>query len=214
MLIAAISDTHGYHSQLMLPQADVYVIAGDFTQRGNVQEIAAFNYWLSTIPAKHKIVIAGNHDFYFQRDRWTARSLLTNAIYLQDSEWIIDDIKFYGSPWQPRYFDWAFNLDRGEPLRKVWAQIPEDTDVLITHGPPKGFLDENTRDIEKCGCEDLLNRMLQLNIQAHVFGHIHEHGGCRTALTLPSGNTTMLYNVAMSPIIPTVTLFEVFPREE
>ncbi len=212
MLIAAVSDTHGYHNHLELPQADVFIYAGDFSQRGNLVELQSFNYWLSLVPCKYKIVIAGNHDRFVQRNSSVARATITNATYLENSSVTLDGIKFYGSPYTPLFYDWAFMLERGEPLRQIWAKIPEDTDILITHGPPKDHLDENIHG-EKCGCEELLDRILRLQLQAHIFGHIHEQGGCRTSINLPTGNNVMLYNVSMSPIVPSCTLLEVFPRE-
>jgi len=89
---------------------------------------------------------------------------------------IIEGVKFYGSPWQPRFFDWAFNLDRGEEIKKKWDLIPMDTDVLITHGPPYGILDL-THEGEKVGCEELMKAVLRVQPKIHIFGHIHEAYG-------------------------------------
>ena len=93
------------------------------------------------MPHPDKIVIAGNHDFCFERDPRHCVRLLTNAVYLQDSAVVVRGLKFCGSPWQPWFCDWAFNLRRGQPLREKWDLIPSDTDVLITHGPPQGIND-------------------------------------------------------------------------
>ena len=102
-----------------------------------------------------------------------ARSWITNAHYLCDESLTLDGVKFYGSPWQPRFFDWAFNKDRGAPLKAIWDKIPLDTDVLITHGPPHGILDL-TFDKIKAGCEELLLAVQRIKPKVHVFGHIHE----------------------------------------
>jgi Icc-related predicted phosphoesterase len=126
-----------------------------------------------------------------------------HAIYLQDEPVEIEGLKFYGSPWQPWFLDWAFNLERGESLRKVWARIPEDTDVLVTHGPPHGILDRTTRG-EPVGCEDLRARVEELRTPLHLFGHIHEgYGTERRGQTLfvNASSCTVSYRPLQAPVI-------------
>jgi Icc-related predicted phosphoesterase len=176
MKIVAISDTHGLHWSLNIPDGDVLVHAGDLTDRGIMQEVEDFNTFLGTLPHPHKIVIAGNHDFCFEDYRMDCEDVLTNSIYLQDQEVIIDGVKYYGSPWQPWFYDWAFNLERGPEIRAKWDLIPEDTDVLITHGPPFGIGDLTTRG-ENTGCQDLLKVVERIKPAVHIFGHIHEGFG-------------------------------------
>lgn len=176
MRIVAMADTHGYHDQLVVPDGDILIHAGDITQRGSLAELARFNQLLARLPHRHKLVIASNHDFCFQDQPEAARKLLTAATYLQDDAVEVDGLRCYGSPWQPWFFDWAFNLPRGEQLAERWSRIPEDTDVLITHGPPLGFGDWVARG-ERVGCEDLLRRIEELSLRLHVFGHIHEGRG-------------------------------------
>jgi predicted phosphohydrolase len=130
MRLVLISDTHQRHDQLTVPDGDVLVHAGDFSTRGGVEEVARFNAWLGTLKHKHKVVIAGNHDFLFEREPTLARSMLTNVTYLEDSGVTIEGLRFWGSPWQPRFFDWAFNLERGAPLTEKWNLIPTGVDVL------------------------------------------------------------------------------------
>lgn len=176
MRIVCISDTHTYHRKIQLPDGDVLIHAGDSTSRGYTHELEALDKWFGTLPHKHKILIAGNHDFAFEVDKF-ARNLITNATYLEDEELVIDGIKFWGSPWQPRFFNWAFNLDRGSPLKAKWDLIPQDTNVLITHGPPFGILDLTARG-EPVGCEALRPKVFSLPVlKLHVFGHIHESYG-------------------------------------
>jgi predicted phosphodiesterase len=174
MRLVMISDTHGRHADLTIPDGDVLVHAGDFTRhrRDQYQDTTDFSDWLGSLPHAHKIVIAGNHDVGFERQPEILPGLLKHCLYLQDKAALVMGFKFYGSPWQPRFFDWAFNLERGEPLRRVWARIPTDTDVLITHTPPMGILDRNEYD-ERFGCADLLARVRGLAPQVHVFGHAH-----------------------------------------
>ena len=176
MKFTVISDTHRKHHDVEMGSGDVLLHCGDFSGRGTLAEVTEFNTWLGNLDYTHKIIIAGNHDFLFERDPVLARSLITNAIYLEDESVEIEGVKIYGSPWQPWFYDWAFNLKRGAALAEKWALIPEDTDILITHGPPMGIGDI-TSEGEHAGCEDLLKRIHELNIKYHCFGHIHEDYG-------------------------------------
>ncbi len=176
MKLVIISDTHGFHREVTVPAGDVLIHCGDITKRGNIAELDDFNEWLGELPFKHRLVIAGNHDWCFEKAREASEAKLTNAIYLQDSEAVIDHVKFYGSPWQPRFYDWAFNLDRGLALKEKWDLIPKNTDVLITHGPPKYTLDINSGD-SYTGCADLNTAVFGIAPLVHCFGHIHEAYG-------------------------------------
>lgn len=174
--IVCLSDTHNYHEQIRVPDGDILIHAGDATGRGTITEIEEFNFWFAKLPHEHKILIAGNHDWLFEISNAAARRLLDDSIiYLEDSAVEIGDLKIYGSPWQPRFYDWAFNLMRGAELAEKWRLIPADTDVLITHGPPNGILDEVSRQyfVENTGCEELRKRVEVVRPKLHVFGHIH-----------------------------------------
>lgn len=180
MRLVCVSDTHSLHWQIPnIPDGDVLIHAGDSLGQGTLENIAELNEWLGTFPHRHKIVIAGNHDWAFQETPETAREALSNAIYLEDSGVEIDGLRFWGSPWTPTFMDWAFILDRGKPLYQTWKSIPDNTDVLITHGPPKGIGDLATLGFrcQNVGCIDLLRRIDQLKLKAHIFGHIHEGYG-------------------------------------
>ena len=171
--IVCLSDTHNCTHEIEVPDGDILIHAGDATIRGTVDEVAAFNRWFKRLPHKYKIFVAGNHDWLFELDNEQARSLLDpTIIYLQDSSVEIDGVSIYGSPWQPRFFDWAFNLDRGEQMAEKWAMIPDEIDILITHGPPHGILDR-TPNGDYAGCEELNKRIEQVRPAVHVFGHIH-----------------------------------------
>ncbi len=94
--------------------------------------------------------------------------------YLQDEGIEIDGVKFWGTPWQPEFCNWAFNLPRGKQIREKWDLIPDDTDVLITHGPPYSILDSINDGCPPLGCQDLLETVVErVNPRVHVFGHIH-----------------------------------------
>ena len=176
MRICAISDTHTKHRNIpFLPEADVIIHAGDCLGFGKFEELYQFGHWYGNLPYKHKILIAGNHDWVFEKEPERAQAIVKSfgITYLQDSEVVIDNIKFYGSPWQPEFNAWAFNLPRGQALKDKWAMIHDDTDVLITHGPPFGYGDMAPNNTF-VGCRDMLDRILQLpKLKAHIFGHIH-----------------------------------------
>jgi len=162
MKLVCISDTHSLHRRMLeIPDGDVLIHAGDCLGAGTLDNVEDLNDWLGTLPHKHKIVIAGNHDWVFQEAPDFAREALTNATYLEDSGTEIEGVRFWGSPWTPTFVDWAFMLDRGQLLHDRWMQIPEDTDVLITHGPPKGIGDESSLGFrcQNVGCVDLLHRI-------------------------------------------------------
>jgi len=174
--IVCLSDTHNYNEQIAVPGGDILIHAGDATMQGSASEILLFNRWFKKLPHAHKIFVAGNHDWLFETSNQFARTLLDSSIYyLQDSFVEIENLKIYGSPWQPRFFDWAFNLTRGAELAEKWKLIPDETDILITHGPPFGILDEVPRQhfIENTGCEELKKRVETIKPKLHIFGHIH-----------------------------------------
>jgi Icc-related predicted phosphoesterase len=174
MRIVFISDTHNCQG-FDVPAGDVLVHCGDFTMRGLGHEISAVNDWLCRLPHEHKLVVAGNHDIGFEDAPKVARRLLTAATYLQDEAITIAGVNFYGSPWQPWFDDWAFNFpqhDGGEMARNVWSKIPKDTDVLVTHGPPRGILDLAPVG-GHVGCPEMLERIGVVKPKIHAFGHIH-----------------------------------------
>ena len=172
-----LSDTHGRHAERTVPDGDVFVHAGDFSPWvGTLEETAEFNDFLGMLPHSHKVVIAGNHDGCFEHSNAEARMVLTNATYLQDEQVEIDGVKFYGSPWQPEFLDLAFNLPRGGALRDKWDLIPQDIDVLVTHGPPAGIGDRTFNGL-RVGCKELFDRVREVKPKLHVFGHIHESRG-------------------------------------
>ncbi|MFT5197136.1 MAG: Icc-related predicted phosphoesterase [Cellvibrionaceae bacterium] len=174
--LVLISDTHGLHDRLDVPAGDILLFAGDMADHGTLEEVADFNRFLGELPHKHKIIICGNHDFAFERQPAEAQALITNATYLQDEAVTVEGVKIYGSPWQPWFHDWAFNLQRGAEIREKWDLIPADTDILITHGPPMGIGDKTFMG-SKVGCEELTKVVKLIQPKIHLFGHIHEAAG-------------------------------------
>lgn len=176
MRLVALADTHGEHRALEVPDGDVLVHAGDLTQRGTRLQLEDVADWLRALPHRHKVIIAGNHDFWLQGNRAGARELFAGLHYLEDEEVVLDGVRFYGSPWQPWFHDWAFNARRGPAIDAIWRRIPTGVDVLVTHGPPLG-LGDRVWDGERVGCADLLRHLERVRPRVHFFGHIHEDRG-------------------------------------
>lgn len=181
MKIVCISDTHGEHELVSLPAGDVLVHAGDITAHGSYADFIKFIEWFSSHRHEHKIFIGGNHDTYLEEQPEEVRAIAKahGVIYLNDSGVTIDGVQFWGSPITPRFFDWSFMRDE-EDIHHHWALIPDDTSVLITHGPVWGVLDEVERsefETEHAGCKSLAERVNAVQPVLHVFGHIHEGYG-------------------------------------
>ncbi|MFB4320466.1 metallophosphatase domain-containing protein [Actinomadura sp. 21ATH] len=179
MRIVAVADTHTFHDDLVVPEGDVLVHAGDLCRRGrDLGELRDAADWMRGLPHRTKIVVAGNHDRMFVDDPARARGVLADRgiRYLEDGGTEVDGVSFWGSPWQPEFNDWAFNLPRGRSLAEKWAMIPEGVDVLVTHGPPLGIGDAGAPP-GRHGCADLLERVREVRPRLHLFGHIHQDGG-------------------------------------
>ena len=175
MKICFISDTHELHDKLKLPESDILVHAGDLTMGGDVKACRTALAWLNAQPHEHVVFVAGNHDFAFEsNNKDVLLKGFERLIYLQDTEKEIKGLRFYGSPVQPWFHDWAFNVQRGEAIRRYWDLIPGDVDVLITHGPPFGILDQSIKGkTDHLGCEELADTLSVIHPKIHVFGHIH-----------------------------------------
>lgn len=206
-----ISDTHNKHKYLtskamgnILGSGDVLIHSGDISSLGKSHEIKDFLDWFSNTDFKHKIFIAGNHDFGFELGYDIDQEYKDKGvIYLQDSGVTIDSINFYGSPWQPEFHNWAFNLPRGEKIAQKWSNIPGDTDILITHGPAYGILDYVPMG-GHVGCEELYKRIFDVKPKIHVCGHIHDSYGQKTIDGVEFLNASALndrYEHAHKPIV-------------
>ena len=196
MKIVLISDTHEMHEQIVIPRCDILIHAGDLTYRGEEKAVRRALMWLHEQPAKHVVAIAGNHDWLFEKDPGEAAHLVsrTRIIYLENAATEIDGLSIWGSPVTPAFMNWAFNCDQAN-ISKYWDQIPTGTDLLITHGPPRGILDQTdpSRESQHFGCFDLLEAITRVRPKIHVFGHIH--GGNRGMGEL-RGETTF-YNASV-----------------
>lgn len=192
MKLAVISDTHGQHDKVIIPDVDCLIHCGDISSMGTWSEIMEFMEWFANLNVQTKIFVAGNHDFHVERDaefRIMCNEYLDrpDIVYLNDSSFELNGIKIHGSPMSPRYGNWAFMAERGHEIKKHWDKIPNDTEILITHSPPATILDRVSRG-ESVGCEDLLEAIGKLpNLKYHLFGHIHEgrgwiHSGGRNSI--------------------------------
>ena len=189
MVITCISDTHNKHHEIPLKYlqgGDCIIHSGDISSRGTKFEIEGFLDWFDELPYTHKILIAGNHDFYFEQSpEYAIEEMLSqypSITYLNDNGVEIDGIKFWGSPVQPYFGGWAFNRV-GVEICNHWDLIPLDIDVLITHGGPKhlGSLNVTTRSREDVGCPYLYEKISELKqLKLFVQGHIHEGRGSYT----------------------------------
>ncbi len=186
MILTIISDTHNKHKHISgdLKGGDLLLHAGDISSMGYEHEIREFAKWYNGLDNyTTKVFIAGNHDWGFQNNAEKTKEILEtykDIKYLEDEFLSIIDggepeIKIWGSPWQPEFYNWAFNLPKGGwELEQKWKDIPDDIDILITHGPAWGFLDdvEGNRNVH-LGCELLAERIKQIKPKIHICGHIH-----------------------------------------
>ena len=178
MKIIAISDTHNLHHKLVLPEGDMIIHAGDFTTWGDIKEANCFKNWFAKLPYKYKVCIAGNHDRCMESMHFLAKDFeQAGIIYLRNSSVNVEGINIYGSPYTPEYGAFSFMYNRSHGTRQ-WQWVPDDTEILITHGPPYQILDECQDGMFDAGCEQLLERTKQLKkLKYHIFGHVHEGYG-------------------------------------
>lgn len=194
MLVTLISDTHDQHRSVNLPGGDLLIHTGDFMTSGYSKSQAEdFFKWMEYQDYDDIVFIAGNHDRIMQNEPDAMKGILDGykcIDYLEDTELVLygdgpngdlpeNNIRIYGSPWQPEFYDWAFNLPRnGDVLKSKWDAIPTNTDILLTHGPAWGILDEvyNRRGVH-LGCELLTERIAVVKPKIHVCGHIHSGHG-------------------------------------
>lgn len=182
MKIWHISDTHSYHHLLQIPKnIDMVIFSGDesnyFDVYKNEPECTDFLSWFGNLPIKYKIMIAGNHSAYIAKYTKEFKELCQhyNVIYLENDSVEIKGLKIWGSPYSPTFGNWYFMKSR-DKMWKLWENIPEDTDILITHTPPKGCLDlsyNRNHVLEFCGCSNLLKNVFRVKPKLHLYGHIH-----------------------------------------
>jgi Icc-related predicted phosphoesterase len=171
LTLVALSDTHSLHAEVDVPPADLVVVAGDFTMFDRDPAVVfSFNAFLGDLKTKHKpLVIYGNHEFGFEADP-SRRKLLSNATVLVNESVTIDGLKFWGSPVTTLYSG-AFGMSNPKDRKALYETIDEDTDVIVTHGPPDTG--------EHAGDEELLERVMEVQPLLHIFGHVHAGYGMK-----------------------------------
>lgn len=196
MRLVAFSDVHGLWNKLTVPDGDVLICAGDFMTTGyKYGEIFKFGVWFSSHPHKYKIWIAGNHDRLIETWPSIANGWFKNCIYLEnETTRSIEGLNIYGSPVTPEFNNWAFNV-APDRIETYWDKIPDDTDVLITHGPPLGTLDgfEDGAQHFHVGCPRLREAVLRVKPKVHIFGHVH----CGYGQTLIRPDDIWAFNVSV-----------------
>lgn len=192
MKIIAVSDMHGRLPTI--PECDLLLIAGDICSHGSTHSQLfwlrkEFRIWLDQVPAKEIVAVAGNHDWVFQKQPGQIPKFRWH--YLLDRSIELNGLVIHGSPWQPIFYDWAFNLSE-EELAEKFALIPDNADIVVTHGPPLGFRDETPSGLH-VGSSALRRRIDQVQPALHVFGHIHHsHGTVKT-----HDSSTLFANVSV-----------------
>ena len=214
MRVVTTADIHGLLPDV--PPCDVLVLAGDITPVSD-HDVAfqarwldtTFRTWLDAVPAEHVVAIAGNHDFVFERAPETVRPL--RWTYLEDAACTIDGVRFWGSPWTPWFMDWAFNAPRHDEAEKFLAErystCPDDADVIVLHGPPRGFGDHTSRGVD-AGSTAALDLVDRGAAQLCVFGHIHEGRGEWQRGSTTLANVTYV-DLAYDPIDAPLPVYEV-----
>ncbi len=204
MKIVCISDTHNQHNSINIPAGDVIIHAGDFSEAGTKSETLNFLTWFSSLQHSHKILVAGNHDFYLEKNSAHLQDIIPDNIhYLKDSGICINNINFWGSPYTRGNGSWAFNKTSGSEIKRHWELIPPNTDFLITHSPPHRILDE-LDDKRHIGCDKLLQRILEIAPAYHIFGHNHnDYGIERTSNTVFVNSSSMDngYRLINAPLV-------------
>ena len=225
MKILTISDTHGKHNQLgdlkEYSDCEMIIHAGDVTPMGKEYQVNDFLKWFSKLHFKYKIFIAGNHDFYFDfnTDQMIAHQFPilqvnpevlseNHVVYLKNSLIEIEGIRIWGSPITPTFLRWAFMKNRGYDIKRVWVTIPPKTDIIVTHGPPMGILDEcpafRAEGTVHVGCEELAAAIKRVKPKYHVLGHIHEGADQVTIDEITYVNASVLdgdYKLVNKPIV-------------
>lgn len=214
MKVWHISDTHMHHNHLVVPdEIDIVIHSGDATNfrdpyRNDV-EMKSFLEWYAGLDIKNKIFVAGNHDTSIEKGltkKEYIEDLGIKYIYMDTIE--VAGYKVWGSPYCPRYGDWAFMKDRSKMMKKVWDFMDLSADIIVTHTPPYGFLDltdryisdsngiTRTRILEHAGCKSLFKKIKESSAKLHCFGHIHNTKDVWNAGTFKPTNMNVLFSQA------------------
>lgn len=197
------SDSHSYHHLLQIPEKiDLAIFSGDesnyYDVYKNEPECKDFINWFGNLPIKYKVMVAGNHSAYISKHTKEFRELCKyyNIIYLENEGVGIEGLKIWGSPYSPTFGNWYFMKAR-DKMQKLWDNIPDDTDILVTHTPPRNCLDlsyNRNHELEFCGCTNLLKHVFRVKPKLHLFGHIHTMDGILNAGTIKLANLDTIFS--------------------
>jgi len=202
MKIVIISDTHGGHEELGPLCGDVLIHCGDVENlfKSDDRAIEKIDDWFGRQQFDHILCIGGNHDLALENRVDEGAQPFQNAVFLHETELVINGVKFYGSSWVPDLRNHAFYADE-LALEEAWSNIPDDVDVLITHTPPAGVLDVSSRG-DALGCRRLSRRLKKLKPVLHCFGHVHASAGSRVSGTTTYVNASSVnssFEIAVAP---------------
>ena len=218
--IVVISDTHGKINQLNIPDGDILIDCGDLTFKGSKMHIQEYSTKINSLPHKHKIIIGGNHDLCLDEERRhilelmhkdelkdfsyaEAMGMLKNCIYLKSTGISLYGYNIYGSPYTPKLSKYAFSKN-SDQLKQEWSQIPSNTDILVTHSPPKYIRDLSIHMVNG-GCKFLLDEVVnRVKPKYHLFGHIHEQYGVENyegICFINCSSCNKMRNIANAPIV-------------
>ncbi len=205
MRLVVISDTHGQHTQLGRLERDVLIHCGDFCDgfRKDPRDVEAIDAWFAEQEFERILCVGGNHDFAVEGRVAQGRPVFENAVWLLDETHVHRGVKFFGSPWVPHLQGWAFYIS-DEGMRAKWSLIPDDTDVLISHTPPYGIMDQPRSRRVHCGCPHLLERVEAVKPRYHLFGHNHASAGVHEAGSTTFVNASVVdrgFDVARDPVV-------------
>lgn len=176
MKIVSLSDTHTKHRQITIPKGDILIYAGDFEIRDTI-DLLEMKKWLEEQPHKHIITIFGNHDFTDQADTNRIRDFFGKRInYLCNDSVEIEGLKIWGSSYSPLFSDWAW-MKPDNYLKEIWDGIPKGTNIVVTHTPCYGILDQVLLKMESVGSRTLKDKIKEIKPAIHLCGHIHESAG-------------------------------------
>lgn len=210
--IVIISDVHGKWNKLIIPPCDVLISCGDYSFHGEKNMIKDFHSWLDEQEANYIISVQGNHEVFVEKHFEEAKAIAIDACprinFIEEGLVEIEGIKIWCSAITPHFHNWAYNRWPGENIEAHWRRIPDDIDILVTHGPPHGILDKTPRG-NNAGCPSLLKRILELpKCKYHFFGHIHNDYGYKYFEGKQFYNTSICGETYMADNNPTIIDYE------
>jgi len=195
-----VAELHSKHEEVEIRnggRCEILVVAGDITHLGTISELYEFNEFVKGLSYEHVIVVPGNRDIWLENER-IVKHILSNCTCLIDEYVILNGKKIYGSPWTKIYDERyaAFTVENERELKEKWSKIPDDTNILITHSPPYGYLDKDVNGYS-VGSTRLFERVAEIQPELHVFSHAHKSSGDKTQRWANTSNNTRFTNASV-----------------